>query len=212
MKPLEYPSLGQTWINLVYQTLQAGGAMSDEGRELLGVTVGFPAANGTDPLVEQFGDPAMIAGMKAVFFSDGPSALGHSYASLSRGPGGRSDLEDVISMLRANPWTKRATLALCGPPGGLVPCINSVQFLVRNSEVRTFYFARAQDAFQKFYADALCLALMGQKVAAGLGLRPGNVTGFIASSHLYQRDLPAIERMLASAQGVLDNGTTTGRQ
>src|ERR1019366_3019738 len=97
MKPLEFPSLGQTWINLVYQTLQAGVAMSDEGRELLGVTVGFPAANGADPLVERFGDPAMIDEMKTVFFTNGPSALGHSYASLSRGPGGRSDLEHIIS-------------------------------------------------------------------------------------------------------------------
>jgi len=171
MNPLEFPSLGQTWINLVYQTLQAGVAMSNEGRELLGVTVGFPAAGGADPLLEQFGNPEMIAEMKRVFFADGPNALGHSYASLSRGPGGRSDLQDVISMLRADPWTKRAALSLCGPSGGLVPCVNSIQFLVRNAEVRTFYFARGQDAFQKFYADGLCLGLMGQKVAEELGLR-----------------------------------------
>jgi thymidylate synthase len=212
MNPLEFPSLGQTWINLVYQTLQAGVPMSNEGRELLGVTVGFPAAGGAEPLLEQFGDPEMIAEMKKVFFADGPNALGHSYASLSRGPGGRSDLQDVISMLRADPWTKRAALSLCGPPGGLVPCVNSIQFLVRNDEVRTFYFARGQDAFQKFYADGLCLGLMGQKVAGGVGLRPGNVTGFIASSHVYDRDLPAIGRMLARAQEALGNGARRGRQ
>ena len=90
-------------------------------------------------------------------------------------------------MLRAEPWTKRAVLSLCGPPGGHVPCVNSIQFLVRNAEVRTFYFARGQDAFRKFYADGLCLGLMGQKVAGKLGLRPGTVTGFIASSHVYRR-------------------------
>lgn len=212
MNPLEFPSLGQTWINLVYQTLQAGAPMSNEGRELLGVTVGFPAAGGADPLVERFGNPEMIVEMKKVFFADGPNALGHSYASLSRGPGGRSDLQDVISMLRSDPWTKRAALSLCGPPGGQVPCVNSIQFLVRNAEVRTYYFARGQDAFQKFYADGLCLGLMGQKVAGGLGLRPGNVTGFIASSHVYERDLPAIGRMLAGAQDALGNGARTGRQ
>jgi thymidylate synthase len=101
---------------------------------------------------------------------------------------------------------------LCGPPGGQVPCVNSIQFLVRNAEVRTYYFARGQDAFQKFYADGLCLGLMGQRVAGGLGLRPGNVTGFIASSHVYERDLPAIGRMLARAQDALGNGARTGRQ
>jgi hypothetical protein len=203
MNPLEFPSLGQTWVNLVFQTVQAGAAMSNEGRELLGVSVGFPAESGADPLVEQFGSPDMVAEMRKVFFSDAPNSLGHSYSGLSRGPGGRSDLGDVISMLRADPWTKRATVSLCGPPNGHVPCINSIQFLVRDGEVRTFYFARGQDAFRKFYADGLCLGLMGQKVAGALGLRPGKVTGFVASSHVYLHDLPAIDRMLAGAQSAL---------
>ncbi|MGO8678977.1 MAG: thymidylate synthase [Limisphaerales bacterium] len=211
MNPLEFPSLGQTWINLVYQTVQTGTAMGNEGRELLGVSVGFPAAGEAEPILDQFGDPEMIAEMKKVFFAQGPNALGHSYAGSSQGPGGRSDLEDVISMLRAEPWTKRAVLSLCGPPGGHVPCVNSIQFLVRNAEVRTFYFARGQDAFRKFYADGLCLGLMGQKVAGKLGLRPGTVTGFIASSHVYDGDLPAIGRMLERAQEALANGALAGR-
>jgi thymidylate synthase len=84
--------------------------------------------------------------------------------------------------------------------------------LVRNRALHTVYFSRGQDAFQKFYADGLCLGLMGQKVAEELGLRPGNVTGFIASSHVYDRDLPAIGRMLARAQDVLGSGARTGRQ
>ena len=80
MNPLEFPSLGQTWINLVYQTVQTGTAMGNEGRELLGVSVGFPAAGEAEPILDQFGDPEMIAEMKKVFFAQGPNALGHSYA------------------------------------------------------------------------------------------------------------------------------------
>jgi len=49
-------------------------------------------------------------------------------------------------------------------------------------------------------------------VAGGLGLRPGNVTGFIASSHVYDHDLPAIGRVLARAQDAVANRAQRGRQ
>ena len=54
--------------------------------------------------------------------------------------------------------------------------------------MRTLYFARGQDAFKKFYADALCLAEMARRVADGLDLPAGTVSGFIGSSHVYQED------------------------
>ncbi len=206
MNELEFPSLGQTWVNLVHRTVESGRAMADEGLELTGVTVGFPAAAGDDPLLEQFGDAQMVTEMKKVFFLPGPNALGHNYAGLIHGPGGRADLADVVSLLREEPWTKRAAICLCGAPDGKVPCINTVQFLVRNAQVRTYYFARSQDAFGKFYADGLCLGLMAQKVAGGLGLHAGTVSGFIASSHVYHQDMPAICRMLAGARQALVAG------
>jgi thymidylate synthase len=174
--------------------------MADEGWELLGVAVGFPAAAEADAVLAALGNPEMIAEMKKVFFMEGPNSLGHSYLKLMRGPAGRNDLEDVISLLHTEPWTKRAAVTLCGPPNGKVPCINAVQFLVREGAVRTSYFARGQDAFQKFYADGLCLGMMAQKVARGLQLPAGKVSGFIASSHVYRRDLPAIQEMLARGQ------------
>ena len=61
------------------------------------------------------------------------------------------------------------------------------------------YFARGQDAFKKFYADALCLAAMGEKVSQALGVSLGTVQGFIGSSHVYHQDLPQIQQTLAAA-------------
>ena len=40
-------------------------------------------------------------------------------------------------------------------------------------------------------------------VARGLGLRAGPVTGFIASSHVYHRDMPDIREFLAQASACL---------
>jgi radical SAM superfamily enzyme YgiQ (UPF0313 family) len=179
MNCLKSGSLGKAWLELVRLTLQSGVSVNDEYRELLAVQVAFPAATARDTVIEQLGDSDMIAEIEKVFFSQSGNSLGHNYAGLMSGPGGRHDLEDVISLLRAEPFTKRAVVTLSGQGNGKVPCINVVQFLIRDEVVHTLYFARGQDAFQKFYADGLCLAKMAWRVADGLGLPAGTVEGFI---------------------------------
>ncbi len=195
----KFSSLGEAWIGLLNAIVHDGEPMEGEGLELLGASVDFPAAAVSDPIIERFGDATMIAEMKTVFFGGGVGRLGHSYANLMRGPGGRNDLEDVIALLRAEPWSKRAVLTLCGLPDGKVPCINAVQFLLRGN-LRTIYFARGQDAFRKFYADALCMGDMSRKVAAGLGVATGTITGFIGSCHFYHEDRRALDRVLRQAK------------
>ncbi len=64
----------------------------------------------------------------------------------------------------------------------------------------TVYFARGQDAFRKFYADALCIGDMSRKVAAGVGVATGTITGFIGSCHFYHEDRRAIDRLLQQAK------------
>jgi thymidylate synthase len=174
--------------------------MGTEGLEVLGNQVRFHASSGPDAILDRFADQQMIAEMRKVFFREEPNALGHSYAKLIRGPEGRHDLQDVISLLQREPLTKRALLTLSGQPGGKVPCVNAVQFLVRDSTVQTMYFARGQDAFRKFYADGLCLTIMAETVAAALRLPTGNVQGFIGSSHVYHVDMPALRGTLALAK------------
>ena len=182
--------------------------MGDEGLERLGVEVEFPAETGNDDILKRFGDAQMIADMQQVFFGSGQNPLGHSYASLIRGPDGRNDLQDVIALLRGEPWSNRAVITLCGNGQGKVPCINVVQFLGREGRVQTIYFARGQDAFRKLYADALCIAAMARTVAAGLEVRAGAVKGFIGSCHIYHRDMPQIRKMLDEVDTLeLDSST-----
>ena len=197
------PGLGETWLNLVQKTVQSGTPLKDEGLELLGVRVDFPAVTDGDEVLMRFGDHRMIEAMDRVFFGGGDTGLGHSYARLLRGPEGRSDLSDVIALLRAEPESTRAVVTFCGEGGGRVPCVNVVEFLVRAGALQTLYFARGQDAYKKFYADALCLAKMARRVAAGVGCPAGMVTGFIGSSHVYHADQTAITEFLARAQWFL---------
>ena len=210
MNDLRFGSLGETWMNLVQTTLRKGNSVDDKTLEVLDAQVAFPAGTEGDELIRQFGDRGMIAEMERVFFADEAPATGHRYANLMRGPAGRRDLEDIISLLRAEPSSKRAVVTLCGLGDGRVPCINAIQFLVRAGALRPIYFARGQDAFKKFYADALCLAKMARRVAAGLDLPAETVSGFIGSSHVYQEDLPAIDDFLARGNRFLRNRKLEG--
>ena len=203
MKCLEFDTLGETWINLVQATLRDGLNADSDYSELLGVQVSFPAADQPDAVVAQFGDSRLIAEMEKVFFSEAPNSLGHSYAKLMSGPACRRDLQDVVDLLRAKPSTKRAVVTLCGPGNNKVPCVNLMQFLIRKGLLRTIYFARGQDAFRKFYADALCVAKMARRVANALDLPAGSVEGFVGSSHVYHRDREAIERFLLQGPSFL---------
>jgi thymidylate synthase len=195
-------TLGEAWVELLQETLRIGTRLGAEGYELLRVEVSFPAGLLSDPLIERFGDPAMTSGMEQVFFGSQPNSLGHSYAQLMIGPGGRSDLSDVVALLREQPLSKRAVVTFCPAGNGKVPCLNVIQFLVREGKLQTVYFARGQDAFRKFYADGWCVAQMARRVAKELRVPVEGVTGFIGSSHIYEADLAAVRQMLDQAAGV----------
>ncbi len=195
--------LGESWINLLDLILKTGTPMAQEGIECLGSQVRFRSESANDPVLERFGDREMIRNMEKVFFTDAQNPLGHSYANLMRGPGGRSDLQDIVDLLRVDPWTKRGVLTLCGNPNGKVPCLNIIQFLVRDGAVQAIYFARGQDIYRKFYADGLCVIAMARKVAEALGLAAGAVTGFIGSSHVYHADVETIQQLLVSGKEFL---------
>jgi thymidylate synthase len=173
--------------------------MGEEGLELLGVNTSFCVTHEPDPILERFADSTMVAEMKKVFFSNEANALGHSYATLIRGPGGRNDLQDVISLLQSEPQTKRGLVNFLSDPGRKVPCISAVQFLVRDGALQLIYFARGQDVFRKFYADGLCLANMAGTIAKALGVPPGTGRGFIGSAHAYHHDMSAIRALLEAS-------------
>lgn len=210
MNGVKFGTIGETWIQLVEATVRAGVSVNEETLELTAVPVAFSANTEGDGLIRQFGDARMVAEMDKVFFADGANSLGHQYSDLMKGPGGRHDLEDVISLLRSEPASKRAVVTLCGQGNGKVPCVNVVQFLIRADAVQMIYFARGQDVFKKFYADALCLAKMARRVADRLHKPAEGVEGFIGSSHVYHADRPAIDDFLKRAKPLLPNGAAKG--
>lgn len=197
MTEIRCPTLGETWLVALRDVCHAGQAVDGEIVELRNLRVAFAAADfHADPLLTRFADPQVVAEMRKVFFTAEPNQFGHSYRDGLRGPNGRNDLSDVTELLFRDPCSKRAVVTLLGAGDGCVPCVNAVHFLRREGGLVATYFARAQDLFRKFYADALCIDAMARQVAAGLAIPVIEVSGLISSAHVYQEDRAEIQTLL----------------
>ena len=203
MKEICYRSLGETWLAILREVYHSNQTVGDDTRELLHVCASFAQGDyDSDPVLVRFASRENVEQMRKVFFTTEPNGFGHSYRDRIRGPRGRCDLSDVIELLDREPLSKRAAIVLVGEGDGRVPCINAVHFLRRGQGLVATYFARGQDVFRKFYADAVCIFEMARRVADAIGVPVDRVTGVISSAHIYLADLAAVGDVLAGADAM----------
>ncbi len=200
MKDILQVSLGETWIAALGNVYETGRIIGDETQETLLLVASFEQCDPwSDPLLRRYGSWQKIEEMRKVFFTGEENLFGHSYRDWLRGPRGAHDLSDIVDLLARDPWSKRAVVSLAGAGDGRVPCINAIHFLCREAGLEVTYFARGQDMFNKFYADAVCIHEMAQRVAYSLDISIRRVTGIISSAHFYLRDTEAVRRVLVEA-------------
>ncbi len=193
-------TLGETWKNLLRLVMEHGDDSDQEIRETRTVTVDFTAETSDITELSTYGLEETLSEMRKVFFTSEPNRFGHSYKSYWRGPFGRDDLTDVIELLKDQPSTKRALLVFVDPKGKKVPCVNAIHFLIRHGRLDLSYFARGQDVYLKFCADAICVCDFGAMVSEALDISIGTITGTISSAHIYRKDFERVETILNSAQ------------
>lgn len=189
-------TLTVAWMELLRQVMEQGRDVDDEIREEMAVTTRFVVGREDLSLLARYGLDGTVPEMRKVFFSSEPNRFSHSYRSFWRGPYGKDDLSDVIELLREQPSTKRALLAFVDPAGKRVPCLNLIHFLVRGGCLEVVYFARGQDIYLKFCADALCVTDFGAKVADAIRLPLRSCVGAISSAHVYRKDFAQVEAIL----------------
>lgn len=128
--------------------------------------------------------------MKKVFFSTEKNKFGHSYGEsiitpLKNEP---DPVKAIIEKIGGNIETRNAVLTFVPYGENKIPCISTIQFLVRKNTLNIFYTARSQDIFKKFPLDAICIADMGKQVAHALKLNLGTIYANIVSAHIYVQD------------------------
>lgn len=197
MNSIKKETIGEAWKELVSLTKKNGVELADEGLELLDVNIKFKHNfNSEDTILEKYADKKMIENMQKVFFSNEENDLGHSYFDNMCSPYRNDYLTDIVKVLKDKRNSKRATLTLNSSGSGKVPCINVINFLIRDEKLNVYYFSRGQDAYKKFYADALVIATMQLNIAEKLSVQVGEITGYITSSHIYNSDMTSINNFL----------------
>ena len=176
--------------------MEHGDDSDEELRETRNVTVNFTVDQSSFSEISEYGLDVTLSEMRKVFFTNESNRFGHSYRACWRGPFGKSDLSDVIDLLKEQPSTKRALLAFVDLTGKKIPCVNAIHFLIRQDRLEISYFARGQDVYLKFCADAICVYDFGVMVSESLGIRVGTITGNISSAHIYRKDFDRIESII----------------
>ncbi len=140
--------------------------------------------------------------MHKVFFSNESNIFGHSYAdTIMVATGNTSDpIEAIAKLLLDNNTTRKAVMYFTPYGEDKIPCINIVQFLLRNNVLHISYFARGQDVFRKFPCDAMCIAEFGEKVARCNNYALGTITANITSAHIYLENLPYAQKLISEKQ------------
>ncbi|MDP1525679.1 MAG: thymidylate synthase [Rhodocyclaceae bacterium] len=192
--------LSETWKNLLRLVMEHGDDTDLEIREARTVTMDFTVEPSDITELADYGLKETLSEMRKVFFTSEKNRFGHSYRSCWRGPFGREDLTDVIDLLKEQPSTKRALFVFIDPTGKKVPCVNAIHFLIRHGRLDLSYFARGQDVYLKFCADAICVHDFGALVSEALGIRVGTITGTISSAHIYRKDFERVESILNPAR------------
>ena len=178
-------TLKQVWYDLMSEVLTFGVIVEDY-YEKLGINVQF----GFDDIDELLLDERIKADtleMEKVFFSNEANIFNHSYSKtiLTPYPSNNSPIDAICKLLKNNISSRKAVLIFAPYGEEKVPCITSIQFVVRQNVLYVFYTSRSQDIYRKFPCDAICIASYAKQVAQKLNLGLGHISANIVSPHIY---------------------------
>ena len=148
----------------------------------------------------------------ARFSEDGTHIAGSCYGKRIFGPGPEkgapSQWELVRGELRRDAESRRAVLTLTDtsrdlrPSSKDVPCLISVQFLLRAGKLDCIATMRSNDVIWGLCYDLYLVTMLQELLACELGVGLGSYTHVAASMHVYDQFIPMAEEIAASRSGV----------
>lgn len=134
------------------------------------------------------------------------TAYGPRLFALS-GPDGQSQFDRVLTLLRQDPDTKRATMLIMRPDeladatNPDVACTLGLQLMLRAGRLHATAYMRGNDATIGLYGDTFAFTLIQEFAARLLGVEVGSYTHHVGSMHINTLDLAKVERILAEPTG-----------
>lgn len=110
-------------------------------------------------------------------------------------------LGDLVELLKRDPDTRQAVLTIYDSRSDLgavkrdIPCTVAFQFLRSGRTLEMRATMRSNDMWLGTPYDFAQFAILQASVAQAVGLLPGRYVHSVGSLHVYDRDLPAIEKV-----------------
>jgi thymidylate synthase len=206
---IEAPTIGEAWMGIASAILRSGVAGDWEGLGMVEVcraVVAVPSPSAVDPIIAEHGDRERLAWMHANFTDRSQVAeLGDSDSYATRlydyAHKGVDQIRWVVNRIAANPSTRDATITTFEPltDQSYIPCVSLLDFWLLGGALQLDVYAHSIDFGTKGYANLVELAALQALVADQLGVPVGTLTMTVKSAHIYETELEAMRRIVASA-------------
>jgi thymidylate synthase len=113
----------------------------------------------------------------------------------------------VIPLLRATPWSRRAIVAIWDPESDArtsertVPGHIAIDFKLREGRLHATSMMRSADVFFGFPANVFQISVLLEHAARALRVKPGSITAFCTSAHLFEYQYADIDELLEELEG-----------
>lgn len=201
-------TVGDTWVRYLRSVIKYGEHYHDEGERILeleDVVLCVEDDIENDPILEKYADMHL----KGLYLQKMQSTeivkeLNASYGKRIYDQLGVNQYQWCYQRLKNKPESKAATMSLLLPddPGPRIPCLNIIDFKLRDGILNTKTFFRSQNAMNA-YGNLCALFWLSGNMARDLHVKRGNLTCFIANGHIYENRLSSAEQIVSNFEGKL---------
>lgn len=216
-------SIGELWLELAAELHQFGNPVSPRQlkcREILGVTLHLTDARRCmfENSVRKLSYRFMIAEWLWIYFGHDDVATIAQYAphiadfsdnginfNGSYGVPVKRQWSYILGKLQEDPDSRQAVIQIYSQPPGPtkdVPCTLALQFMIRNGVLHTFATMRSSDVWLGLPYDVFNFCMLGNILAAQLGVDVGSFTIHLGSSHLYEKNEADVRKILTGADTI----------
>ena len=195
-------SIGEAWQLSLQSILANGVEIPDDKGTILEIAPFFiemidPPLN--DAIIDSYGNKATLDFLNKNFNDLTPiDDWGYSYAQRLYSLDNTDQMEDVIATLNKNSFSKSATISLLLSQQDKKhkPCLTTLDFKIRESNLIINAFFRSQDIGNKMYGDALELIKIGRSMGQKLPIKKIILIHTICSAHIYSIDIERLQPIL----------------
>ena len=133
--------------------------------------------------------------------SDDGKTSNSAYGYIMMYKHGFDQIEKIIELLSKDNYSRRAVININVPNEKVIetkdePCTIALQFLLRNNKLNCTAIMRSNDIWLGTPYDIAFFTELQRYIAKRLNVETGTYTHFVVSMHLYERNVPEVEKMI----------------